>query len=80
MRVVILIERWYHGYTFSSFSDFTRGNLVPPASPMVMASNGSAVGSSLVKMYASADAMIGSSHPDTNYGGYYNMTVGTLKY
>jgi len=24
--------------------------------------------------------MIGSSHPDTNYGGYYNMTVGTLKY
>ena len=39
----------------------------------------SAVGSSLVKIYASADAVIGA-HSDTNYGGYYNMSVGTLKY
>ncbi len=53
--------------------------LVTPL-PLAMASNGSVIGSSLVKIYASADAVIGGPHPDTNYGGYHNMTVGTLKY
>lgn len=44
--------------------------------PFPVNSNGN--GSS-VKIYASADAMIGGPHPDTNYGGYNSMAVGTLK-